>query len=162
MGVLYPVRVCKDKVLEKILTSQEVVDLIADDKYTEAPAFGLMYRKVYPYACVPDTIDTASTIVCVEGNIADVHSDTVCDIELTILVMSHIGVMKTDFGTRVDAVADAIDDLINHSRDFGIGKVTLIDHYPTSWSLPNYDYVCRKMIYLIKDFNFRYGAGNYG
>lgn len=162
MGLLAPVKECKDKVIEKILTSQEVVELISDDKFKTAPAPNLLYKKVYPYAYVPDTIDDASAIVCVEANIADVFSDSICNIEITILVMCHVNIMRTDYGTRVDVLADAIDDVINHSRDFGIGKLTPIQHYPTSWSLPNYDYVCRKVVYLSENFNYRHGAGDYG
>jgi len=161
MGLLFPIREYKDKVLEKILSSQEIVDLIDDDECKTAPAVGLLYKKVFPYAFIPPTVDEAETYVCIEANVANTKSDTVCDIELIIHVMSHISIMQTDFGTRVDALADAIDDLLNHSRDFGIGKVTPADRYPTSWSLPNYNYVCRKVTYLIKDFNFRYGAGDY-
>lgn len=162
MGLLYPIREYKDKILEKILTSQDIIDLLDDDEFKAAPASGLLYKKVFPYAFVPDTVDVASTFICIEANIANVNTDSICDIELTVLVIAHVDVMRTDFGTRVDVVADKIDDLINHSRDFGIGKVTPLSRYPTSYSLPNYDYVCRKLMYLVKDFNFRYGAGDYG
>lgn len=162
MGLLYPLMDCKDKVIEKILSSQEVVDLIDDQKIKTAPAFGLLYKKVFPYAFVPDTVDATETYICVETNIVNVKSDAICDVELIIHVISHIGIMRTDFGTRVDALADVIDELLNHSRDFGIGKVTPVERYPTSWTLPNYNYVCRKVTYVIKNFNFRRGAGDYG
>lgn len=161
MGLLYPMIECKDRVIEKILSSQAVVDLINDQEFKTAPAYGLLYKKVFPYAFIPDTVDAMETYICVETNIANVKTDSICDVELTIHVLSHVSVMSTDFGTRIDVLADLIDTLINHSREFGIGKATPTERYPTSWSLPNYNYVARKLTYIIKNYNYRHGAGDF-
>ena len=158
MGLLYPIREIKDRVIEMILSDQTVVDLIADDKYKTAPAPDLMYRRVFPFIFVPETVDRASGMVCVEANILTVNTDTTINIELTIVTMCHADTMHTDFGTRIDALADAIDDLINHSREFGIGKIVPSARYPTDTVLPNYGYVCRKVKYTVPNFNFRFGA----
>jgi len=158
IGLLYPIREVKDRVVEMILSSQKVVDLIADDKYKTAPAPGLMYRRVFPFVFIPQTVDRASALVCVEANITSVKSDTVCDVELIIVTMCHGDTMRTDFGTRIDALADEIDELFNHSRELGIGRVTPSVRYPTDYSLPNYGYVARKVKYTIPNFNFRFGA----
>ena len=154
---MYPIRACKDRVIELVLSSQKVVDLIGDSTYKIAPAPDLLYKKVYPFIYIPDTIDSASAIVCVEANIISVKTDTVCDVELTIATMCHCDIMRTDFGTRIDALADEIDDLINHSREFGIGRIVPSARYPTDYTLPNYNYVCRKVKYTILNYNFRFG-----
>ena len=44
MGLLYPARVCKDKAIECILSSQKIVDLLGDDEIKNAPAAGLLYK----------------------------------------------------------------------------------------------------------------------
>lgn len=159
MGLIKPIIVYKDKVMETMLSSQTIVDLIDDPDYKSVPAFGLLYKKVFPYAYIPQTIDSASTLVCVEANIANVKTDTICDVELSIYVMAHTSVMRTDKGARIDVLSDAIDDVLNHSSYFGIGKITPNTRYPTEVSLPNYDYICRKLTYISKDFNYR-GQGS--
>lgn len=159
MGLLYPIREIKDRVIELILSDQTVVDLIADDEYKTAPAPGLMYRRVFPFLYIPETVDRASTLVCVEGNIINMRSDSVATVELIISVMCHADAMRTDFGNRIDALADAIDDLINHTRQNGIGKVIpQQSRYPTRTYLPNYGLVAREVKYEVSNFNFRYGA----
>lgn len=158
MGLLKPIREYKDKVMEAILSDQRVIDLINDPENLTTPALGLRYRRVFPYAFIPPTTDDAATFVCFEANISNVKSDTICDVELTIFVSSHTRIMQAEGGTRIDVLADAIDDLLNHSRDFGIGKLTPNTRYPTEYNLPNYDYICRKVKYIAKDYNFRHGA----
>ena len=158
MGLLYPLRALKDRVIELILSSQKIVDLIGDDAYKTAPAPNLLYKKVYPFIYIPDTIHSSSAILCVEANITSVKTDTVCDVELIIATMCHCDIMRTDFGTRIDALADEVDDIINHSREFGIGKIVPSHRYPTDYTLPNYNYVCRKVKYTIPNYNYRYGT----
>lgn len=158
MGMLTNICEFKDKLMSLILSDQRVIDLIDDPVYNEAPATGLRYRKVIPYAFIPQTIDEASTLVCFEATVSEVNTDTVCDVNLYIWVITHISVAQTDYGVRADVLADRIDDLVNHMRGFGIGKVTPATRDPVTYSLPNYDYICRQLTYLIKDFNFRYGA----
>lgn len=161
MGFMEPIIECKDKVIQRILSSDKVVSLITGADDVKLPATSLLYKNVFPYAFLPDTVDEATNYVCVEGNIVNVRSDTAVDIELTIMVLSHVRIMRTDYGTKVDVLSDAIDELINHSRDFGIGKLVPADRYPTKWSIPNYDYVARQMTYYITGFNFRRGSGDY-
>lgn len=155
---MYPVRACKDRVVELVLSSQKIVELIGDNVYKTAPAPGLLYKKVYPFIYIPDTLDSASAIICVEANIISVKTDSVCDIELIIATMCHTDIMRTEFGTRIDALADEVDELINHSREFGIGKLIPSTRYPTDYTLPNYNYVCRKVKYTIPNFNYRSGT----
>lgn len=162
MGLLYPARVCKDKVIECILSSQKIVDLLGDSEFKTAPAPGLLYKKVFPFARIPETADIADPFICCETNITDIKSDTVCDVELIIFVTCHTTAMRSEFGTRVDMIADEIDNEINHKRGFGIGKLTPSERYPVGYVLPNYNYITRKVVYLLKDFNFRYGGRDYG
>ena len=158
MGLLRPIIVFKDKVMEAILTSEQVVRLIDDPQFNTVPAIGLKYKKVFPYAYVPQMIDDASSIVCFEANISSISSDTVCDVQLNFWILCQCSVIETPEGAREDLLADAVDELVNHSRDFGIGKVTPYYRDPVTYTIPNYDYVCRKLSYTIKDFNFRFGA----
>lgn len=162
MGLLYPARVCKDKAIECILSSQKIVDLLGDDEFKTAPAPGLLYKKVFPFARIPETIDIAAPYICCETNITNISSDTVCDVELMIFVTCHTSMIQGEFGTLVDMIADEIDNEINHKHGFGIGKVTPSERYPVGYVLPNYNYITRKVVYLFKDFNFRHGAKDYG
>lgn len=162
IGLLYPARVCKDKVIERILSSQKIIDLLGDEEYQTAPAPGLLYKKVFPFARIPETTDIATPFICCETNIPAINSDTVCDVELTIFVTCYTNAMRGEFGTIIDMIADEIDNEINHMRGFGIGKLTPATRFPVDYTLPNYNYVSRKMVYLLKDFNFRHGGIDYG
>ena len=158
MGIVTPIRMVKDKLMQKILLSEQVVKLIDDKQYNTVPAIGLKYKKVFPYAYIPQTVDDAGSFICFQANISQVKTDTVCDIQLSVYVLCQCSVIETPQGCRHDLLADAVDDLINHSREFGIGKVTPYYRDPVTTTIPNYDYVCRKLMYTITDFNFRFGA----
>lgn len=155
MGALFKLRAYKDQLIETIVNQPSIISAITDEEEPSIPATNMIYKNIFPYAYIPETADEAKVFVCIEANVLNANTDAICDIELFVFVICHDSMMRTDFGTRVDAVADAIDDFLSHSEEYGIGKVTLNPRSPIVYTYPNYEFYGRKVSYFIPDFNFR-------
>lgn len=141
----------QDKIVKKLIDSQEIVDLLLNQTNSEIPNSDLIDDQIHIYEYVPEVDDTAKSYICIDGDIdADI---SINEIPIQLYIFTHKSLMidRNKFrGTRVNNLVNEIDKLLNDSDGFGIGKIKLesVDRF-----FPAKDYRGKIMTYTIKDFN---------
>lgn len=110
----------------------------------------MMYRYIFPYAFVPDTVASSNTFICFDLEVQRVENRTFKDINIMFWTFTHQSLMRTDEGIRTDILADEIDKILNGNRDLGIGTVELKNVGRVN---PAKDYHGRTLLYKAVDFN---------
>lgn len=110
----------------------------------------MMYKNIFPYAFIPDTITNASTFICFDLEVERVQNRTFKDINILFWTFTHQTLMRTSEGIRTDILASEIDKIINGNRNLGLGTVELKKVLRVN---PAKDYHGRSLIYRSVDFN---------
>lgn len=140
----------KEKLLKFFLSDRNLVDLLSNGNNVQLPAIGLKYKQVYPYHWLSSTITEQKSYLCFSVIAPKTLNCAVKDVLMKIWVFSHDGIMRTDNGPRIDLLAGAIDDIINGSTAFGLGKVELKGMHEIT---PAKDFYGYEIDYEVKDFN---------
>lgn len=121
----------KSIIINKLLTSQDIIGLIANDPNIEINSESAAQWKnhIYDYNFLCDSFQTSGAYIIVEIDLADV-SKSMGILKINIIIIcsnDYITLDKTKFsdlsGNRKDNIAKQIDKLLNGSREFGIGKL---------------------------------------
>lgn len=147
----------KTRLMEDLLTDEEIVALIDEPgRYRDNPA-GLVYTQVFPYEYVPDVTEHGKTFVCCEVDIKDVESKTFLLPAIYIWVFSHKSEMRLpEGGVRTDKLCSKIVEKINGSWFYGLGELELKSARRFS---PISQYQGRALTFYARDFN-RVSLGN--
>lgn len=116
----------------------------------EAPPGNVIYDRIFPFEYVPDKTDTDKSIIAMECVVPDVSNDVIKTVDIYVYIIVHKGRMKVESGVRTDALAAAIDRVLNGSRDFGFGRLQLesVDTFK-----PNEEFYGRVLVYTTKEVN---------
>ncbi len=143
----------KNKLVEDLLTTPEIVRLISDDTpMEEAPS--LAYTQVFPYEYVPETIQDGHTFVCCEVDVQSVENKTFLFPVLYLWVFAHKSRLRLpEGGVRTDKLCCEIAKKINGSRFYGLGQLNLRS---VRRFAPMTDFSGKLMTFYAKEFNRQY------
>lgn len=139
----------KQKVVNKILETDSIIEGLAS---TDDPS-ELLYNNIFPHGYIPGTTDEAKCYITVEVTMPQVSTANYFfkDVLLVITVISHIGLMRTDYGMpRTDYLAVEIDKLLNDNTEMGVGKMELISNIE---SMFNERHCCRVLRFQTQELS---------
>lgn len=140
----------KNKLMEDLLTHEEIVSLI-DDNINIEDSKSLLYHRVFPFEYVPETIEHGDTYICSDVDISSSSGKTFLYPVLYIWVFSHKSKLRLpEGGVRTDKLCSEISKVINGSRYYSLGELSL---YSVKRFAPMTDYQGKLMTFNCKDFN---------
>lgn len=141
----------KNKLMEDLLTNEEIVRLI-DENIKLEDAHTLSYHRVFPCEYVPETIEHGDTYICFDVDIQAVLDKTFLSPTLYIWVFTHRSKLRlpNGGGVRTDKLCSEINKTINGSMKYGIGELNL---YAVKRFAPMTDFQGKMMTFYAKDFN---------
>lgn len=142
----------KTQLAKDLLTDTEIVKLLNDDPYTEIEdPKELMYKQVFPYEYIPETVEHGRTFICSDVDVDVVDGKTFLQAKLMIWVFTHSSLMRLpEGGVRVDKLVSRICEKINGSRMYGLGELSLASSKRFAIMT---DYSGKVLTFYIKDFN---------
>ena len=79
----------KNQLMNDLLTNEEIVRLLADDCKPVNDVQDLVYKQVFPYEYIPETIEHGQTFICCDVDIQKSVNKTFLIPVLYIWVFSH-------------------------------------------------------------------------
>lgn len=141
----------KNQLMNDLMTSDNVLRLLSESESISPTPEDVMYKQVFPYEFVPETIEHGKTFICCEVDIVDAIDKTFLVPVLYIWVFTHKSkVRMPGGGIRVDRLSSEITKLINGSRMYGLGELNLKSAKRFS---PAENYLGRVLTFYAKDFN---------
>lgn len=132
----------KENVILALADSQEVLGLLADDPDIDTDgdeADKLLDRNIFDYDYVAETVKRSDAYIMVETEMDQPTSGTMNHWFVYVQVVCYKDYVKLDKkkfkgvkGNRRDNLVREIDMLLNGSRDYGVGKLTLLHVGPAS------------------------------
>ena len=140
----------KNKLMEDILTTPSIVDLISPG-IKPAQIHDLAYRPVFPYEFVPDTVEQGETFICFDVDIQKSVNKTYLLPTLYVWVFTHKSLLRLpEGGVRTDRLCSEICKKINGSKEYGLGD---LDLYSVKRFAPMTDYQGKCLTFYATDFN---------
>lgn len=140
----------KNRFVKDILTTDDIVELIDPNHMYRNPK-DMVYDNINPYEFYPETIEKGKVYVCCDVDIIEVGDKPLYSLALYVWIFAHKSVLQLpDGGVRTDALCSKIDEKINGSWYYGLGKLEL--DYVKRFA-PMADYTGKVMRYVAKDFN---------
>lgn len=141
----------KNRFMKELCCDKDIVSLITDKSDSKVPNHTLAYSQIFPYEFVPETVDNGQTFVCFDVDIAEVLNKTFYVPVMYVWIFTHKSKMRLpEGGIRIDILASKINELLNGSRFYGLGELSLKQ---VSRFSPITDYQGRALTYYAKDFN---------
>ena len=144
----------KNQLMHDLLTNEEIVRLLADDCKPVNDVQDLVYKQVFPYEYIPETIEHGQTFICCDVDIQKSVNKTFLIPVLYIWVFSHKSKLRlpkeTGGGIRTDKLCSVIAKAVNGSRYYGLGE---LDLYAVKRFAPITDYQGKVLTFQAKDFN---------
>ena len=148
----------KTQLAKDLLTEPEIVKLLNDDPYTEIEdPKELMYKQVFPYEYIPETVEHGRTFICSDVDVEAADSKTFLRAKLMVWVFTHSSLMRLpEGGVRVDKLAAEICKKINGSRMYGLGELSLASSKRFAIMT---DYCGKVLTFYLTDYNRPSGIG---
>lgn len=141
----------KSRLMQDLLTNKEIVKLLDDNEKGVPNPEELIYKQLFPYEYVPETVTQGQTFICCDVDIQKVMSKTFLAPYLYIWVFTHKSKIRLrDGGVRTDKLCAKIAEELNGSRYYGLGELELSSakrFYPIE------DYLGRVLTFNATDFN---------
>lgn len=149
----------KLNIIRQFIKDEELVKLIDPHNEFEYPD-EMIYERLFPFARIPDTEEEVKTYITITIDVPSIgdKNDIVRNVTISIRAITHSDLMKvpSQNGTRIDLISAKVDEILNESYDFGIGKVTLFSN--TEHTL-DFKHFYRELRFKTMDLNSRrYGA----
>lgn len=145
----------KNRLMEDLLTRPKIVSLI-NDQIDMENAEDLVYKQVFPFEYVPETVQDGHTYICCDVDVQGVVNKTYLTPTIYIWVFSHRSkLVLPEGGVRTDKLCAEISKAINGSRYYGLGQLNL---YAVKRYAPMTDYNGKIMTFHAKEFNRQYDA----
>lgn len=140
----------KNQLMEDLLTHKDIVALI-DDNTELKNAKTLVYKQVFPYEYIPETVEEGKTFICCDVDIQKTINQTFLLPTLYVWVFTHKSKLRLpEGGVRTDKLCSKIAGAINGSREYGLGE---LDLYSVKRFAPMTDFQGKMMTFYTKDFN---------
>lgn len=148
----------KQQIINAVLNDYELVKLI-DSQYADdtdestIDAENLLYNNVFPYYYNPELVTEQKCFLFMMVDTPRVQSDLIKDMQITIIVASHQGLMKVPYdtsGTRIDLMSACVDRLFNGKGKMGFGDLSLSSNIEGSIDTRHR---CRTIRFKVEDFN---------
>ena len=140
----------KNQLMEDLLTHKDIVALI-DDTVELKNAKKLVYKQVFPYEYVPDTVEEGKTFICCDVDIQKTVNQTFLLPTLYVWVFTHKSKLRLpEGGVRTDRLVSKIAGAINGSHHYGLGE---LDLYSVKRFAPMTDFQGKVMTFYATDFN---------
>lgn len=140
----------KNRLVKDMLTDEEIIKLI-DPNHTHRDPKDMVYDNINPYEFYPETIEKGRVYVCCDVDVVEVSSKPLYELALYIWIFAHKSLLQLPGGgVRTDALCNKIDEKINGSWFYGLGKLEL--EYVKRFA-PMADYTGKVMRYRATDFN---------
>jgi hypothetical protein len=145
----------KGKLVKAIIENADCIALITNTTGTTLPAKSLIdtqskVNQIHLYDFIPNTTDEAKTHVCIEVFDGPAINNNVAGFYIEVEIIVPETLMRMSGDTRRDALAAAIDKLINGSPDYGFGHVTRVQG---GINEPADGFRGRLLKYYVKDWN---------
>lgn len=140
----------KNQLMEDLLTHEDIIALINEDvKPTNSKS--LVYKQVFPYEYIPDTVEEGKTFICCDVDIQRTINKTYLLPTIYIWVFTHKSKLRLPSGgVRIDKLCSKIAEAINGSREYGLGELELSS---IKRFAPMTDFQGKVMMFCAKDFN---------
>lgn len=150
----------KNRVMEDLLTNETVLKLLNDDLRLE-DAGELMYKQVFPYEYVPETVQHGRTFICVDADLLSTGESTNKTVYRPVLYIwefTHKDLLRLPDGggVRTDRLAHEIAKALNGSRYYGMGELEL---YSVKRFAPMMDYQGKMITFHARDWNRPHPTG---
>lgn len=149
----------KNQVMNDLLTNRNIVKLIGDDIDPCHPE-DLIYKNVFPYEYVPETVEEGATFICCDVDLlaeGERTNKTVYKPVLYIWVFTHKSMLRLpEGGVRTDKLAHEITKVLNGSRFYGMGELEL---YSVRRFAPMMDYQGKQIVFHARDWNRPHPTG---
>lgn len=146
----------KNDLIENLITSLDILELMLGDGYTQEDVDDIIYNQIFPYLYVDDTQTKVKSYLCIEVDIPIIPSGTIKDVQVTIWAYCHKNCMKyirkNYIGTRADILADMVERKIREFDHMGIGEMHLDS---VKYFFPNTKYYGKQLIFKIPDFKIK-------
>lgn len=142
----------KNQLMEDLLTRESIVRLLSDDcSMIDDPA-KLVYRQVFPYEYIPDTLEHGQTFICCDVDVRQSINKTFLIPTLMVWEFTHKSKLRLPDGggVRTDKLASEIAKAINGGRKYGLGE---LDFYSAKRFAPITDYQGKVLTFEAKEFN---------
>ena len=140
----------KNQLMADLLTREDIVALI-DETVELKNAKKLVYKQVFPYEYVPDTVEEGKTFICCDVDIQKAVNKTYLLPTLYVWVFTHKSKLRLpEGGVRTDRLVSKIAGAINGSRYYGLGE---LDLYSVKRFAPMTDFQGKVMTFYATDFN---------
>lgn len=141
----------KNRLMEDVLTNEEIVKLLCNKDETPGDAISFAYTKVFPYENVPATVEYANTYICFDVDIQKSLNKTLLLPVIYVWVFTHNSLLRLpEGGVRTDKLASEIAKALNGSRFYGLGE---LDLYAVKRFAPMTDYQGKVLTFHTKEFN---------
>lgn len=141
----------KNKLMEDLLTNEEILRLLNDNFVVSDEPMSLAYTQVHPYEFIPEVVDEGHTFICFDIDISTTMNKTFMQPVLYIWVFSHKSKLQTPSGgVRTDKLCSEIAKAINGSRYYGLGELELTS---VKRFAPIADYIGKVMTFHTQEFN---------
>lgn len=141
----------KNRLVQDLLTNQQIVHLLGDDIGDQADVKNLVYTQVFPFEYIPDTVEHGRTFICCDVDVQRSVNKTFLLPVIYIWVFSHKSKLRMlEGGVRVDKLVSEIAKTINGSRYYGLGE---LDLYSVKRFAPITDYQGKVMTFQTTEFN---------
>jgi len=145
----------KNQLINDILTHDSIVKLIDDCDRYNGDASKLVYTQVFPFEYIPETVDDGSTFICCEVDVQEAGKTYYSPV-IYIWVFSHKSRLRLpEGGVRTDKLCSEICEVINGSRNYGLGELNL---HSVKRFAPMTDYNGKMMTFYAKDFNRQFNG----
>lgn len=155
----------KTQLMKDLLTEPNIVKLLHDDPLEElGDPKDLVYKQVFPYEFIPDTVEHGRTFICTDVDVEYINdrnnprgSKTFIDAKLYIWVFTHVSLMRLpEGGVRVDKLCSEICKKIDRSRMYGLGELMLASSKRFAIMT---DYNGKVLTFRAREFNAPSGVG---
>lgn len=141
----------KNQMMEDILTTKSIVDLLGNDVVHEIPALELAYTQVFPFEYIPDTVEHSRTYICFDIDIQKSANQTYYYPIIYVWIFTHKSLMRLpEGGVRTDKIAAEIAKKLCGSMMYGLGPLEM---YSSKRFAPITDYQGKVLTFHALDFN---------
>lgn len=148
----------KNKLMEDLLTNEEIVKLI-DPTISLEDAPSLAYSKVFPCEYVPETVEHGDTYICFDVDVVSSPNKTFLFSAMYIWVFTHRSNLRLpEGGVRTDKIVSEICKAINGSYEYGLGQLNLAS---VKRFAPMTDFQGKVMSFFPKEFSKQHDPHRY-
>ena len=146
------IREWKNSIIIKLQNNELILDALDT---TETEREDLVYKRIFPYLYIPNTQTVSLSYINVEISITSTSRNNIYSYpQIVIMIISHQDHMNLNMagisGSRNDYLSELIDEMLNGSTGYGIGKIVLKSNVAGSL---NDTYRYRQLTFIGTDIN---------